>query len=216
MRIRYLLLAVILNFLLLAGVSPLHADTLKMKDGTTLEGNVMKIENGKVYVEMKNETKVLDFMDVDSMQFKKTESQEIAKTIQEIDKSSLEIRQLLAKIDAYWTPRQPIEAKDELKWIAAKEEFSNPLMAYQEVLNDFYFQVLVRMDEYNSLIKDAEKIYVGIRGVRIGSSLVYPDMELPLRKYVPSLWYETIFQEGYNAGYADATSHNGTRSDYRR
>jgi len=215
MRLRYLLIAPLFNFILFAGISPLHADTLKLKDGSMLEGTITKIENCKVYIEIKNETKVLDLMNVDTMQFKKTESQEIAQSIQEIDKSSMEIRRLLAEIEGYWSAKQPIDAKDEPAWTAVKEEFSNPLMAYQEVLNDLFFQVLVRMDEYNSLVKQAEKIYVGIKGVRIGSSLVYPDMELPLRKYVPSLWYETIFQDGYNLGFADASSHIGMPS-YRR
>jgi outer membrane murein-binding lipoprotein Lpp len=209
MKAKYLLFAAVLNLVLLAGVSPLHADTLKMKDGRTIEGTVTKIENCKVYVEIKNEAKVLDMMDVETMQFAKTESQEIARTVQQVDQASLEIRQLLAKIDAAWTPRQPIDAKDEPAWAAAKEEFSNPLMAYQEVLNELYFQVLARMDEYNKLVKQAEDIYVGIKGVRIGSALVNPDTELPLRKYVPSLWYETIFQEGYNLGFADASAHSG-------
>src|SRR4051812_42508716 len=112
MKAKYMLFAVVL----LAGVSPLHADTLKMKDGRTIEGNVTKIENCKVYVEIKNEAKVLDMMDVETMQFAKTESQEIARTIQQVDQASLEIRQLLAKIDAAWTPRQPIDAKDEPAW----------------------------------------------------------------------------------------------------
>jgi hypothetical protein len=166
-----------------------------MKDGRTIEGTVTKIENCKVYVEIKNEAKVLDMMDVETMQFAKTESQEIARTVQQVDQASLEIRQLLAKIDAVWTPRQPIDAKDEPAWAAAKEEFSNPLMGYQEVLNELYFQVLARMDEYNKLVKQAEDIYVGIKGVRIGS-LCQSGGGTAVAEKVPSLWYETIFQEG--------------------
>jgi predicted RNA-binding protein with RPS1 domain len=216
MKVHYLLLAAVINLILLAGVSPLHADTLKMKDGSTLEGKVTKIENCKVYVEIKNETKTLDMMEIESMQFVKTETEAIAQTMQQVDKASLEIRQLLANIDLAWTSRQPIDAKDEAQWAAVKEEFSNPLMAYQEVLNELYFQVLARLDEYNSLIKQAEGIYVGIKGVRVGSALVASDTELPMRKYVPSLWYETIFQDGYNLGFADATSHIGSPNMNRR
>jgi len=216
MKARYLLLAAVLNVVIFAGVSPLHANTLKMKDGSTVEGKVSKIENCKVYVEIKNEMKALDMMEIESMQFVKTDSEAIANTMQQVDKASLEIRQLLAKIDSAWTPRQPIDAKDEPAWAAVKEEFSNPLMAYQEVLNELNFQVLARMDEYNSLVKQAEGIYVGIKGVRIGSSLVASDMELPLRKYVPSLWYETIFQDGYNLGLADAAGRAGSPNMNRR
>jgi hypothetical protein len=79
-------------------------------------------------------------------------------------------------------------------------------MSYQEILNDLYFHVLGRVDEYNGLMKQASKMYVGIKGVRIGSSLVPSDTErLPLRKYVPATWYDTIFYDGYNLGYSDAT-----------
>jgi hypothetical protein len=49
------------------------------------------------------------------------------------------------------------------------------------------------------------KVYVGVKGIRIGSSLISSDMEkLPLRKYVPGAWYDTIFYEGYNQGYDEA------------
>jgi len=64
-------------------------------------------------------------------------------------------------------------------------------------LHDLYFLVLGKVDEYNRLAADANSLYVGVKGVfQTGSSLVSKDKEkLPLKKYVPSHWHDTIFYE---------------------
>jgi hypothetical protein len=222
MKSRYFTLIAASVVILLFGVSFATADTLKLKDGTKLEGIIKKVETGKVYVLINEETKVLSILEVEAMEFNtphllvdsKTpidhfmtspEAQEMVRNIQQLDKSAEEIRRLLSQIQLYWAAKQPIDGTEERSWAAAKETFRQPLMAYQEVLNDLYFHVLARVDQYNSLMKDAAKVYVGIKGIRIGSSLVLPEMEeLPLRKYVPGAWYDTIFYDGYNLGYADA------------
>lgn len=207
MKVRLFATAIISCFILLLIATPAMADTLKMKDGSKIEGIVKKIEDGKVYVEVGAEARLLNFADVASMEFVPSEAKDLAKTVRQLDKSAAEIRKLLAQIEGYWLAKQPIDTKDEGGWLAAKETFRQPLMAYQETLNDLYFHVLARVDQYNALLKDAAEVYVGVKGVRVGSALVPSELEeLPLRKYVPAAWYETIFNNGFNQGYADAAA----------
>jgi hypothetical protein len=66
--------------------------------------------------------------------------------------------------------------------------------------------MLGKVDEYNLLMQEADSIHVGAKGwFQTGSSLIPNDMEkLPLKKYVPAKWYDTIYFEGYDIGYRDA------------
>ena len=224
MNARYLAIVAVFALALLVIVSPATADTLKLKDGTSIEGVIKKVEAGKVFVAIKDETKVLSILDVDSMDFntphlladipnlpaehfmKNTEAQEIVRNMQELDKAAADIKKLLSQIETYWVAKQPIDPKEEPAWFTAKDTFRKPLLSYQEILNDLYFHVLARVDEYNGLMKQASKLYVGVKGVRVGSALVPSDMQrLPLRKYVPGAWFDTIFYDDYNLGYSDAT-----------
>jgi hypothetical protein len=204
-------------------VSSATADTLKLKDGTKLEGVIKKIEGARVYALINAKMKVLDLRVIEVMEFTpdpiskfkvpserfttESEAREMVRNIEQLDKSAEEIQVMLSQMRLYWATRQPIDRKEEQAWAAAKETFRQPVMAYQEVLNDLYFHVLARVDEYNSLMQDASKLYVGIKGIRFGSPLIPSELEeLPLKKYVPGAWYDTIFYEGYNAGSADATA----------
>ncbi|MBI4445827.1 MAG: hypothetical protein HY645_07940 [Acidobacteria bacterium] len=89
------------------------------------------------------------------------------------------------------------------EWEAEKERFAGNLSWYQEVLNELYFHVLARVDEYNTLVQEAHHMYVGVKGIfNVGSPLVPSSMKrLPLKKYVPAQWYDTIFYDGYYLGY---------------
>lgn len=211
MNERYLAIVVALALALFVIVSPAAADTLKLKDGTSIEGVIKKVEAGKVFVAIKDETKAFNLSAVDSMDFN-SEAREIVRNMQELDKAAAEIKRLLSQTQTDWIAKQPIDPKDEPAWLAAKETFRKPLLLYQEILNDLYFRVLGRVDEYNGLMKQASKMYVGIKGVRVGSSLVPADVErLPLRKYVPAAWFDTIFVDAYNLGYSDATERGRSR-----
>jgi hypothetical protein len=138
---------------------------------------------------------------------KDVEAQEIVRNLKDLETTAADIRRKLGQIRTYWAVKQPVSAEDEKGWEAAKEDFRKPLARYQEILNDLYFHVLARVDDYNLTAKEANKVYVGVKGIRIGSSLVTKDMtELPLRKYVPGAWYDTIFYDGYNVGYSDGYS----------
>ena len=74
------------------------------------------------------------------------------------------------------------------------------------LLNDLYFHVLARVEEYNAFANEAGDLYVGVKGIfNVGSPLLTNEMKpLALRKYVPGSWYDTIFYDGYNLGFNEA------------
>jgi len=233
--------AVLIALALLLPATQASADTIKFKDGSEIEGVIKKVEAGKVLVLINEVEKIFDILEVDSMDFntphlltatdvtkapldhflKSIDAQEMVHNLEELEKASDDIRIMISRISSYWRSRQPIDAKDEKRWEATKETFRTPLSRYQELLNDLYFHVLAKVDEYNALTKEANHVYVGVKGIfNVGSPLVSKEMEkLPLKKYVPASWYDTIFYNGYNRGYDDAYMKFGqgqTRNDYCR
>ena len=223
MRIRILSLFTVLTLALVLSAPPAAADMVKFKTGAELEGVIKKVEAGMVFVQIGNEEKTFNILDIESMDFntphllagaasvplehflKDIEAQEIVLNIEQLEKTATEIQKKLGQIRMHWAARQPITAAELPGWEAAKEEFGKPLSRYQELLNDTYFHVLSQVDEYNLMATEASKVYVGVKGIRSGSPLVSKDMaKLPLKKYVPATWWDTIFYEGYNRGYDDA------------
>ena len=220
---RYIALGTIIIVVLFSGTPAALADNLKFKDGTDLAGVITKVETGRVFVLIGNEERVFDILEIESMDFntphlvkgtgnlpvehflKNVEAQEVVRNFEELERAESEIRSMLVNIRAYWNRTQPIPARELPGWEMEKEEFQRPLSRYQELLNDLYFHVLARVDGYNAMAGEASEIYVGVKGIRTGSSLIPKDMKkLPLTKYVPGTWYDTIFFDGYNQGYEDA------------
>lgn len=226
MKARIVLLFSVLWILVLTASRPpvAQADKLELKDGTPMEGIIKKIEKGKVTVEVGEETKVLDILEVTSMEFDtprlptgtsrlplehflaNMEAQEMVGHIQDVEKSATEVRGMIDETRKEWGTRKAIPSSDLPQWEGEREQFRKKLSRYQEVLNDFYFHVLGKVDQYNRLMKEADDLYVGVKGVfSVGSPLVSKEMQkLPLKKYVPSNWYDTIFYDGYNRGYNEA------------
>ena len=200
------------------------ADKVTLNNGQSIEGIVKKIEKGRVTVEVGGETKVFDVLEIGNIEFDfprltagtprlplehflaNIEAQEMIGHFQEVEDAAAEVRKLVDQTKTEWADRKSIEFNDTAKWATAKERFSAPMAHYQEALNDLYFHVLGKVDQYNSLMKEADSIYVGVKGwLSVGSSLVPSDVKkLPLKKYVPGNWYDTIFFEGYDRGYSDA------------
>jgi hypothetical protein len=228
MRIQMLALFTIVTAGLILAPA-LSADTLRFADGREVEGVIKKVESGTVWVAIGEEEQHFSILDIVSMDFntphlaptapgvplehflKSIEAQEIVRHIAELEKAEKEIREKLAMIRNYWEAKQPVTATEIARWEAAKEEFRKPLDRYQEVLNDLYFHVLAQVDGYNVLASEAGKVYVGVKGIRTGSSLVTKDMQrLPLKKFVPANWYNTIFYEGYNVGFSEAQTKSHT------
>jgi hypothetical protein len=220
MKLKYS--AMLLSALLL--YSPAFADKLTLADGTAVEGIVQKIEKGQVTVAIGEETKVLEILTIKDIDFdtphltagtarlplehflSDIETQEMVGHFRDVEESAKAIRELLDRANQKWGDQKSISPDQMAQWEAAKEDFRKPLSRYQEVLNDLYFHMLGKVDEYNLLMQDADSIHVGVKGwFQAGSSLIPNDMEkLPLKKYVPAKWYDTIYFEGYDIGYRDA------------
>ena len=203
---------------LVLSVSTVRADVVVFKDGSEINGVIKRVSEGKVLVDLNGEEKVFDILLVSSMdlttphvltveQTKDIEAQEVSASMKKIENAADTIRFKLSQIQGYWGKKGSVAPKEEAGWLAAKEEFQKPLELYQELLNDLYFHVLAKVDEYNGLASDARKVYVGVKGpFNIGSSLVPGNLaKLPLKKYVPATWWDTIYFNGYNMGYEDAT-----------
>jgi hypothetical protein len=222
MRIRIVASATALILMLFLISPAARADTVMFKDGTSVDGVINKVEKGTVYMAIGDEVKCFDILLVESMDFNtphlatepsnvpidhflnNIDAQEIVRNLKDLESDAAEIRSKLGQIRTYWMGKQPVSSEEVKGWDAAKEDFKKPLSRYQEVLNDLYFHVLARVDEYNLMMNDANKVYVGVKGIKIGSPLVAKEMKkLPLAKYVPGTWYDTIFYEGYNLGYDD-------------
>jgi hypothetical protein len=217
-----LLLAFLVQILLIPGVA--SADKIKLADGTTVEGIVRKIENGQVTVAVGEETRTMEVLAIEDIDFdtphlttgtarlpldhflSNIETQEMVGHFKAVEESAAAIRKLIDKTNREWADRKSISPAEMAEWETAKERFRRPLSRYQEVLNDLYFHVLGKVDEYNSLMREADQIHVGAKGwFQAGSSLIPSEMEkLPLKKYVPAQWYDKIYFEGYDIGYRDA------------
>ena len=223
MGIRILALFSILSLALFMNAPSLKADTVKFKDGSEMEGVIKKVEAGKVSILVGTEDKVFDILTIESMDFntphlladatklpvehflKDVEAQEVVRNFAELEKAEADVKTMLNSIRNFWSVAQPIIASEVPQWEKEKEEFRKPLSRYQEVLNDLYFHVLEKVDTYNDMAKDANKVYVGVKGLRVGSPLVSKEMaKLPLTKYVPAQWWDTIYYDGYNQGYEEA------------
>jgi len=210
--------------LILAGALSTRADKLELKDGTQVEGIIRKVEKGQVVIEVGMQTKTFDILSVSSMDFDtphllegtprlpaehflgRMEAQEMVGHFTAVEKAASDTRALIDETKQEWADRTTISASDVPQWEVAKEHFRAPLSRYQENLNDLYFHVLGKVDEYNRLTKEANQIYLGVKGIfNVGSALIPKELEkLPLKKYVPGNWYDTIFFEGYDRGYREA------------
>jgi hypothetical protein len=222
---------IILVGLLTLSVPLAVADQLTLKDGTTIEGVVQKVEKGQVTILIGGETKSYDMLQVSDITFDSArittgtkllpaehfaasmEAQEMLGHFTKVEQSAANVRTLLNQTRKEWGDHKSVEFDQTAKWASAKERFGAPMADYQEALNELYFHVLGKVDEYNALMKDADSIYVGVKGLlNVGSSLIPPDVKkLPLKKYVPGTWYDTIFYEGYNSGYNDAFEKYGEK-----
>jgi hypothetical protein len=201
-----------------------HADRIELKDGTQVTGIIKKVEKGQVLVQVGTQVRTFEILSVSSMDFDTPrllqgtprlpaehfmapmEALEMAGHLDAVEKAAADTKRLIEQTKKQWGDRKNISASDVPQWELAKERFQAPLSRYQENLDDLYFHVLGKVDEYNHLTKEANQIYVGVKGIfNIGSSLIPKEIEkLPLKKYVPANWYSTIFYQGYDRGYHDA------------
>ncbi|MBI2817894.1 MAG: hypothetical protein HYX72_13245 [Acidobacteria bacterium] len=206
------------------GVQAVRGDKLVLKDGRIIEGTIVKVGKGQVTMDAGGETTVFDIPQIGKMEFDipaletgtsrlplehfqaAMEQKEMLQHVRAVEDSATEVRLLIEQTKKEWTDRSSVGPRQAQHWDAAKELFRGPVLRYQEVLNDLYFHVLGKVDEYNRQMRAANAIYVGVKGwFNAGSPLISKEMQkLPLKKYVPSNWYDTIFFEGYARGYNEA------------
>jgi hypothetical protein len=215
--------ALLLATWILANPPAARADKLELKDGTQVEGVILKVEKGQVTVAIDQEQRQYSILDVTSMNFdtphvpegvsqpslehfvSNTEAQELVRHIQDVDQAAMDLRQWLDRIEKEWGNGRTIATSETASWDATREQFWRVLSRYQEVLGDFYSHVVTRVDQYSRLAKEAGSVRVGVRGTfNVGSALISKqEQEPPLKKFVPSAWYDTIFYKGYSLGYTE-------------
>lgn len=208
---------------MLANPHVVLADKLELKNGTQIEGIILKVEKGQVTVAVGQDQKEYSILDVTSMNFdtphlpegvsqpslehfvSSTEAQEFVRQTQDVDKAAMDLHQLLDQIEKEWGNGKTIASKETASWDATKGQFSRALSRYQEVLGSFYSHVATEVDRYNRLEKEAGGVRVGVRGAfNVGSALISKEeQEPPLKKFVPGTWYDTIFYKGYSLGYTE-------------
>ncbi|HVA94247.1 MAG TPA: hypothetical protein VNI36_05015 [Candidatus Dormibacteraeota bacterium] len=210
-----ILSAVLIALCVLVSPQVLRADKLQMKDGSQVDGIIDKVENGQVTVNVSGQMKVFNILDVTRMDFDNLrlpagasklplqhflsdmESQEIVGHVQDVEKAAADVRTLVDQDKKKWSGQRIIPARDLPAWQADQEKLRRALSRYQEVLGDFYFHVVGKVDEYNRLAKEGNQIRVKGQG-----PLVTNEMErFSVKKYVPTNWYDTIFYSGYDLGY---------------
>jgi hypothetical protein len=204
----------------------LLADTIKLKTGEPIEGIIQKIEKGKVTVQVGGATRELSILDIDEMDFdtphltestaklpldhflKDLDAQEMVRLSRDLKQAKKEVDTQLDSIKKNWQAKQPVDKDQARRWSAAKETFQVPMKRYQEVVREIYMHALAQVEEYNKVADQADKIYVGVKGVfNVGSPLLTEDLEeITAKKVVPKSWYDRIFYAGYNRGYKDGAT----------
>src|SRR5688572_24887652 len=95
---------------------PARANTVLFKDGATMEGVINKVEEGKIYITVDGEEKIVNMLLVQSMNFntphllakvgnatveyflKEFEAQQIVRSMKDIDTTAAELRRKLEQI----------------------------------------------------------------------------------------------------------------------
>lgn len=206
---------------------PLFADTITLASGGSVEGIITKIENGKASIQVAAAagTREIDLREIASVNFdtphltegtaklpidhflKDLNAQEMVRISRDMKQTRLELRRQLDQIKLSWSARQPADQDQARRWAATKETFGAPLSHYRELVGELYLHVLAQVDDYNKLVAEAERVYVGVKGVfKSGSPLIPQDLDqLSVKESVPKNWYDKIFFEGYNRGYREGS-----------
>jgi DNA-binding protein YbaB len=191
------------------------ADTLKLRDGSTVSGIVRSIEGGKVSVEVNGSERTINVLEVEQMVFDTPHQGEAAADItvreftraaQNLTKAQREARAALDQIQNRWRNRRTVEPNQLQQWNAERERFATPLEAYRRAIIELYRDVAAHVDNYNRLAGEAHRLYVGVRGLlNTGAPLVSEEQrELPLRSVLPGRWFEQLYYEAYSKGFKDA------------
>jgi hypothetical protein len=204
----------------------LLADTIKMKSGATIQGIIQKMENGRVTVQVNGAPHLLNLLEIDEINFdtphltegtekfpvehflKDLDAQEIIRLSDELKQVRTELRGQLDQIKKTWQAKQPIGKDAERQWNATKETFLAPMKRYQEIVRELYLHALAQVEDYNNFASEADRVYVGTKGIfNVGSPLLPLDMvEVTPKQVVPKSWYDKIYYDGYSRGYKEGSA----------
>lgn len=189
------------------------ADTLKLRDGSTVTGIVRTIENGKVTLDS---GQTIEILQVEQMVFDTphagevgsadTSVQQFTREAQNLTKAQRDARSALDQIQKRWENRRSVEPNQAQQWNAERERFAAPLAAYRKAITEMYRDVAAHVDNYNKIAGEANRLYIGVRGLlNVGSPLVSEEQrELPLKNVLPTHWYEQLYYDAYSKGFKDA------------
>ena len=208
---------------------PVIADTITLlTGGGRIEGVITKLASGKVYMQVSGyaaSAREIDLGEIESINFdtphliagmaklplehylSDLDAQEMGRLSHEMNEARHDVHKELDQIKATWAVRQSVEKDQVSRWNATKETFNVPLSRYRGLVQDMYIHVLAQLDDYNKLVKEAEQVYVGVKGVfNIGSPLVPAGIEEhTVKESVPKSWYDRIYFDGYNRGYKEGS-----------
>ena len=193
----------------------LWGDSIKLKDGQTMSGIVRSMESGKVTIEMGGQLRVVELVRVAEIDFDTPHAdasaavtdipvREFTNDAQKLVKAQQDTRKMLDQIKARWSNRKSVEPGQTGQWSADKERFSTPLADYRKAIQEMYLHVASHVENYNKLTDEANRLYVGVRGLlNIGSSLT-PEEPRPLKEFLPRHWYDQLYYDAYRKGFNDA------------
>ena len=135
------------------------------------------------------------------------DAQEMVHLGQDMKKIREELRTQLEGIQKTWLVQQPIDKEQTRRREATKETFRAPMKQYQDTVEEMSLHVVAQVDAYNRFAAEADKVYVGVKGLlNVGSPLLSGELQqLAPKRFLPAKWYDGIFYEGYRRGYVEGT-----------
>lgn len=192
-------------------------DSLKLKNGSAVQGVVRTIAGGNITIEVGGQNRVIKVLDVEEIDFDTPHANEAAatpdKTVSQFTKGADSMtkarktsRSALDQIKGRWAGRKSVEGNQVAQWNAEKERFLPAFTDYRKSIQELYRDVAAQVDNYNKLGAEANSVYVGVKGIfNVGSPLVPDDQrELQLKQFLPGTWYDELYYEAYSKGFKDA------------
>lgn len=206
------------RMLLLCCVAPvLLADTITLKDGQSISGIVRTVAAGKVTIEVDGQARTFDIPQVQEIDFDtphveappsvgEVPVREFTQAAEKLIRAQRETQRTYDAIKARWSVRKTVEPDQANQWNADRERFAAPFGDYRQAIRQLYLDVAAHIDNYNKIAGDAEKLYVGVKGLlNVGSPLIRDaDRERPLKDFIPGYWYDQIYYQAYRKGFDDA------------
>ena len=191
-------------------------DSLKLKNGTSVEGVVRSVSGGNITVEVGGRNQVIPVLQVEEIDFNTPHADEagvddatvndFTKGAQALTKAQRGARSSLDQIKKRWADRKSVQPGQTGQWNAEKERFQPPFIDYRRAIQTLYRDVAAHVDNYNKMAAEANDVYIGVKGIfNVGSPLIPDDQrELQIKQFLPGAWYDELYYEAYAKGFKDA------------